>query len=58
MTIIMVTHEVSSIFRLADRVVFIEDGRVTYQGELEKALSSNHPAVMNFFNKAKGKGHN
>jgi len=58
MTIIMVTHEVSSIFRLADRVVFIEDGRVTYQGELEKALNSNHPAVTNFFNKAKGKGRN
>ena len=32
MTVIMVTHEVSSIFRLADRVVFIEDGRVAYEG--------------------------
>jgi len=58
MTVIMVTHEVSSIFRLADRVVFIEDGRVTYEGELEKALKSHHPSVMNFFNKAKGKGRN
>jgi len=58
MTVIMVTHEVSSIFRLADRVVFIEDGRVTYEGKLEEALKSHHASVMNFFNKAKGKGSN
>jgi phospholipid/cholesterol/gamma-HCH transport system ATP-binding protein len=58
MTVIMVTHEVSSIFRLADRVVFIEDGRVAYEGELEEALKSHHASVMNFFNKAKGKGRN
>jgi phospholipid/cholesterol/gamma-HCH transport system ATP-binding protein len=58
MTVIMVTHEVSSIFRLADRVVFIEDGRVAYEGGLEEALNSHHTSVMNFFNKAKGKGSN
>ena len=55
MTIILVTHEVSSIFRLADRIVFLDDGQVLYQGELERALHSDQPRVLEFFNKAKGK---
>ena len=56
MTIILVTHEVSSIFRLADRVIFLEDGRVEYQGDLTTALHSDHPSISEFFGKAKGKG--
>jgi len=55
MTIILVTHEVSSIFRLADRVIFLEEGRVSYEGDLERALESKIPAISNFFTKAKGK---
>ena len=56
MTIIMVTHEVSSIFRLADRVIFLEDGRITYQGDLTRALESGYPSISEFFSKAKGRG--
>jgi phospholipid/cholesterol/gamma-HCH transport system ATP-binding protein len=55
MTIIMVTHEVSSIFRLASRIIFLEDGQVIYQGELARALESENPSIAEFFNKAKGK---
>jgi phospholipid/cholesterol/gamma-HCH transport system ATP-binding protein len=55
-TIILITHEVSSIFRLADRIVFMDAGRVLYQGNLAKALQSDIPEVREFFQKAKGKG--
>ena len=55
MTIIMVTHEVSSILRLASRIIFLEDGQVIYQGELARALESENPSIAEFFNKAKGK---
>jgi phospholipid/cholesterol/gamma-HCH transport system ATP-binding protein len=55
MTIILVTHEVSSIFRLADRVVFLEEGRISYEGDLKRALESDIPTISNFFSKAKGK---
>jgi phospholipid/cholesterol/gamma-HCH transport system ATP-binding protein len=56
MTILLVTHEVSSIFRLADRIIFIEEGRVTYQGNFPTTLNTSHPARSEFFSKAKGKG--
>ena len=55
MTIVLVTHEVSSIFRLADRVVFLESGRVAYEGDLQSALNCDVSSVTEFFSKAKGK---
>ncbi len=55
-TIIMVTHEVSSIYRLADRIIFLEQGQVIFQGDLATALESKHPPIAEFFSKAKGKG--
>jgi len=55
MTIVLVTHEVSSIFRLADRIVFLENGKVAYEGNIPSALNSGVTAVTEFFSKAKGK---
>ena len=56
MTIILVTHEVSSIFRLADHIIFLNEGQVIYQGDLTSALNSDDPFISEFFSKAKGKG--
>jgi len=55
MTIVLVTHEVSSIFRLADKIVFLENGFVAYEGDLPSAIDSGIPAIVEFFAKAKGK---
>lgn len=49
MSIIMVTHEVSSILRVADRIVFLEKGVVAFQGPLAEAIRSEQPAVKEFF---------
>jgi phospholipid/cholesterol/gamma-HCH transport system ATP-binding protein len=55
-TIVLITHEVSSIFRLANRIVFMDSGKVLYEGDLTSALKSDIPQVIEFFKKAKGKG--
>lgn len=49
MTILMVTHEVSSIKRIADKIIFLEEGRVVFEGSLQKALNSSLPSVKKFF---------
>lgn len=49
-SIVLVTHEVSSIKRLADRIIYLEKGRVLFQGSLQDALDSNIPEIRNFFN--------
>lgn len=49
MTVVIVTHEVSSILRIADRIAFMENGRITFAGTLQEALLSEEPALKGFF---------
>lgn len=49
MSVLIVTHEVSSIMRIADRIVYLENGRVAFEGSLEHALSSEVQCVKQFF---------
>ncbi len=50
MTMVIVTHELASINRIADRIIFMDDGKVLFQGELEKAKNSDISAMKKFFN--------
>lgn len=49
MSVIMVTHEVLSIMRIADRIVFLDKGTVAFEGSIEEALKSTNIAVRDFF---------
>lgn len=49
MSILMVTHEVSSILRVANKIVFLDSGAVVFEGPLSDALHSDQPAVQEFF---------
>ncbi len=48
-TIVMVTHEIPSILRLADRVIFLHQGEVIFNGSLQDALSRAPQPVQHFF---------
>ncbi|MBS0000922.1 MAG: ATP-binding cassette domain-containing protein [Cyclobacteriaceae bacterium] len=50
-SMVIITHQVSSILRIADRIVFLEEGRVIFYGTLSEALDSGDPDVRDFFNK-------
>ena len=54
-TVILVTHEVSSIFRVADRVIFLDHGKVLFEGPLSEATESGISVIDNFFHKGQGK---
>ena len=49
-TLVIVTHELASIHRIADRVVFMDQGRILFQGKLQEVKSSPLPAIQRFFN--------
>ena len=53
MSIVMVTHEVSSILRIANRIVFLSQGKLLFEGPFAEALSSNIPEIEEFFKKGK-----
>ncbi len=48
-SVILVTHEITSIIRIADRVVFLNHGRVLFQGTLKEALASEIKEIKEFF---------
>lgn len=48
-TVVLVTHEVASIRRLADRIVFLEGGHVLFEGSLNEAQQAGIAAVDDFF---------
>jgi phospholipid/cholesterol/gamma-HCH transport system ATP-binding protein len=58
MTIVMVTHEVSSILRVADKIVFLDEGKVVFQGTVNEVLSSENQGVLDYFSVLRaGKDH-
>jgi len=48
-TMVVVTHEISSIKTIADRVLMLDKGRMAFLGTLQEALNSDMPAVRGFF---------
>ncbi|MFZ5518359.1 MAG: ABC transporter ATP-binding protein [Candidatus Zhuqueibacterota bacterium] len=52
MTLIVVSHELASIRRIADRIIFLDEGKVLFQGKLKDAEQTDLPAIRIFFNPA------
>jgi phospholipid/cholesterol/gamma-HCH transport system ATP-binding protein len=48
MTIIVVTHELPSVFAIADYVIMLDAGRVIFCGPLEELRASDHPRIRMF----------
>ncbi len=46
---VMVSHQDSTIRRTADRVVFLYDGKVQWQGKVEEIDETDNPLVRQFF---------
>lgn len=54
MTVVMVTHEVASIFRIADRIIFLNEGKIIFAGTLALALESGNSVIKDFFKRGRG----
>jgi len=50
MTMVIVTHELASIHRIAERIIFMDSGRVSFQGKIEEAKHSGIREIEEFFN--------
>ncbi len=48
-TVVMITHDLDSIFGIVDRMAILADKRVAAEGSLENVLQSQHPFVEAFF---------
>ncbi len=48
-SVVVVTHEIASIKRIADRIAFLDKGKLIYEGPLQKALDDGVKQVVEFF---------
>jgi len=47
-TNVVVTHEIRSMFRIADRVIFMKEGLIYWEGSPEELKESEDPTLVNF----------
>lgn len=47
-TTVVVTHDIASAFRVADRVALLHDGRIVFDGTPEEMMRSDQPYVREF----------
>lgn len=48
-SLVMVTHELASIHRVADRIIFLDKGKLVFHGTLKEIEKCDHPVVKEFF---------
>ncbi|MDX1900403.1 MAG: ATP-binding cassette domain-containing protein [Gammaproteobacteria bacterium] len=55
LTIVMVTHDLDTLWRVTDRVAFLDNGKVLIVDEIEKLASNPNPLLQKFFNGPRGR---
>ena len=48
-SLVIVTHELASIYRVADRIIFLDKGQLIFHGDLQAVKVCTHPVVRHFF---------
>jgi polar amino acid transport system ATP-binding protein len=51
MTMVIVTHEMSFAQKVADRIIFLEDGGIIVEGTPDEVFHSDNPRIINFLGK-------
>ena len=54
LTVFLVTHDLSSLYAIADRIAVVSDGRIVADGNVDAMLKSNHPWVKSYFRGSRG----
>ena len=56
LTILMVTHDLDLLWRVADRVAFMVGGRIVGVGTMQELSTTEEPLVREYFQGARGRG--
>ncbi len=55
LTIVLVTHDMDSLCRVADRIILLADARIAAEGTLQDVLQSSHAVARQFFHGRRGR---
>ncbi len=56
LTIVVITHDLDLLWRVADRVAFMVEGRIAGVGTMQELSTSNLPLVREYFHGPRGRG--
>lgn len=55
LTVVMITHDLDSLWRITDRVAFLGEGRVIEYKNVAQLSKSEHPLIRNYFGGPRGR---
>lgn len=56
LTIVIVTHDLDTLWRVTDKVAFIHDGKILCYEPMKHLVKNKHKAIQEFFNGPRGRG--
>lgn len=54
-TIVIITHDLDTLWRVTDRVAFLDDGKILYVDKIEKLIHHSDKSIQDFFNGPRGR---
>jgi len=55
LTIVIITHDLDTLWRVTDRVAFLDKGKVLYVDKIDKLVHHSDPVIQQFFNGPRGR---
>jgi phospholipid/cholesterol/gamma-HCH transport system ATP-binding protein len=55
LAVILVTHDMDSLWRVADRILLLSDGKVAAEGTIHELVDSANPVARQFFHSRRGR---
>lgn len=55
LTIVIITHDLDTLWRVTDRVAFLDEGKVLYVDKIVKLIHHSEPSIQKFFNGPRGR---
>lgn len=49
LTVVMITHDLDTLWRVPDRVVFLGDGQILADDSMERVVDTPHPLIQSYF---------
>ncbi len=53
-TAVLVSHDIPNIFFISDRLIFLSEGKVAFQGSYEESIRQDHPYIREFLHSLEG----
>ena len=55
LTVVMISHDLDSLSRITDKVIFLGEGKVLAETSMENLVTMQHPLIVDYFSSTRGR---